>query len=209
MKRRRLVQSIAVVVLAVFAIGIWANGDELNADWLRFFSVAVLAGTAALGMWDRWLWRVDLAQRVKGVPRNLGGTWKGTLTSFWIDPTTGEAPPEKPAFLVVRQTASEVSVILLTDESRSDSSLAVVRGPEGAISLDYMYLNRPDSRHEHRSRIHHGSASLDVTGRPVTRLKGRYWTDRGSQGELGFIARSARTADDYDEARGFFKSKIG
>ena len=67
-----------------------------------------------------------------------------------------------------------------------------------------MYLNRPDSSVEHRSRMHHGSASLDITGAPATRLRGRYWTDRDSEGELDFRERNRMLADDYDEADALF-----
>ena len=59
MKRRLLVQSIAFVVVAVFAVGIWASGDEVQAGWLRFFSVAVAAALGLLALWDNWLWRLS------------------------------------------------------------------------------------------------------------------------------------------------------
>jgi hypothetical protein len=204
MKHRLAIQVVAAVVVGVFAIGIWASGDKVDVGWLRFFSAAVLAAVAVLALWDRVLWKRPLFQRIRGVPRNLGGTWKGTLTSFWTDPQTGKPPAPKPAYLVIRQTVSAVSVALLTDESRSMSSYGVVSTVDGAASLDYIYLNRPDSRVEHRSRMHHGSASLDITGCPATRLRGRYWTDRDSRGELDFTARSPKTADDFDEAQALF-----
>jgi hypothetical protein len=62
-----------------------------------------------------------------------------------------------------------------------------------------MSLNRPDSRVEHRSRMHHGSASLDVTGCPATRLRGRYSTDRDTKGE-----HAGQTCDEFDEAQALF-----
>ena len=77
-------------------------------------------------------------------------------------------------------------------------------GGDGSASLDYMYLNRPDSRFEHRSRMHHGSTSLDITGLPAKRLHGRYWTDRDSKGELDFVERKKHAAEDYQEAAGLF-----
>jgi hypothetical protein len=204
MKQRPAVQVVAAVVVAVFALGIWASGDRVNVGWLKFFSAAVLAAVAVLALWDRWLWKLGWIQRIPHVPRNLNGTWQGKLASLWIDPGTGEQLPEKAAYLVVRQTASTVSVTLLTDESRSKSSLALVSALDGAASLDYMYLNQPDTQVEHRSRMHHGSTSLLVTGCPATRLKGRYWTDRDTRGELDFSARRTGSADDYEQAAAFF-----
>src|SRR5262245_27604508 len=99
---------------------------------------------------------------------------------------------------MVRQTWSKISVTLLTDESTSKSSLAKVRPRNGSADVDYMYLNEPDSNVEHRSRMHHRSTSLAITGNPATRLRGRYWTDRDSRGEVDFNERKTAFADDYE-----------
>lgn len=204
MSRRLLVQVVASVVVVVFGVGIWLAGGKVHLWWLRFFALAVLAATALLWLWETTLWKSSVAQRKSGVPRDVGGTWKGKLDSFWKDPETGKPRPTKPAYLVVRQTASTVSAILLTDESKSVSSLGLVSTGDGVSSLDYMYLNKPDARVEHRSRMHHGSTSLEIIGRPATRLKGRYWTDRDTRGELDLTEHKRATVDDYDEARALF-----
>jgi hypothetical protein len=201
---RPLVQVVTAVVIVVFAIGIWSTGDTVNPAWLRFFSVAVLIATIVLAIWDRWLWRLPVAQALQSVPRDLTGTWRGTLTSFWEDPVTKERPVPKVVFLVIRQTASQTNVVLLTEESSSRSSLASVSDDGAGASLAYMYLNRPDSRVEHRSRMHNGSAFFEVSGRPATRIRGRYWTDRDSRGELDFDQRAHDRAEDFREASKLF-----
>jgi hypothetical protein len=198
------VHVIAGITVLVFAAGIILSGGEVESSWLRFYAYAATFGVVALTLWNRWIWRLRLAQRFKSVPCDLNGTWKGTLETQWKDPATGASPPAKPAYLVVRQTASSMSVTMLTDEMRSRSSLASVSAAEDGTSLNYIYLSRPDSRVEHRSRMHPGATSLDVTGRPATRLKGRYWTDRDSRGELDFVDRVAKHVDDYDSAESLF-----
>lgn len=205
MKRTITVRVVVAVVILVFVAGTWVQDGQLNLGWLKFFSLAVLLAGLVLMVWDIWLWKVPLVQRVPGVPRNAHGTWKGVLTSFWVDPSTGSRPAPKPVYLVIRQTATKVSVKLLTDESRSSSSLATIsQTGEEVFELIYVYINRPDSRVEHRSRMHHGSTVLDISGRPARRLRGRYWTDRDSKGELDFTARTKHIADDFDEAASFF-----
>lgn len=204
MKQRILVQVVASVVVVVFWIGIWSTGGHVHLGWLRFFSAAVLAATALLWLWETVLWKSSVSQRINGVPRDLNGTWKGTLDSFWEDPATNKRTPTKSAYLVIRQTASTVRAILLTCESKSVSSLGLVSRGDGIASLDYMYLNRPDAQVEHRSRMHHGSTSLEIIGRPATRLTGRYWTDRDARGELDFKERSKSKVDSFDEAAGLF-----
>jgi hypothetical protein len=205
MTNRSRVQIVAAVVVLVFAGGIWLTGGSLHAQWLRFYAAAVFVATLVLGLWERLVWRLPPMQRLNGVPRDLRGTWKGTLTSFWEDPATGASPPPKPAYLVIHQSATSVSVSIFTDESRSHSSLGRVTMSTNFMSLDYMYLNRPDSRFEHRSRMHHGSTSLDISGRPATRLKGHYWTDRDTRGELDFTERVGKSVDDYDSASALFR----
>lgn len=198
------VQLVAVIVVLVFAVGILLTGGSPSPSWLRFYSYAVSAALLVLLIWNRWLWRLKAVQKISAVPRDLTGTWRGTLTSQWVAPTTGSPPPPKTAFLVVRQTWSSVSATMLTDEMRSHSSLAKVSPGDGISQLDYMYLSSPDSGVEHRSRMHHGSTSLAVTGNPAARLRGRYWTDRDSRGELDFTQRVAGRADDFESASQLF-----
>lgn len=204
MKRTITIRVIVAVVVVVFVIGTWVQDGRPDLAALKFFSAAVLLSTVVFNLWDFWLWRLPLAQWIPGVPRSVRGTWKGTLTSFWVDPNTGKSPEPKTVYLVVQQTGSLVIVKLLTDESRSTSALANVSEVDGSFLLTYLYLNKPDMRVEHRSRIHHGSAVFDISGRPARRLKGRYWTDRDSKGELEFGERSKKLADDFAEAADFF-----
>jgi hypothetical protein len=95
-------------------------------------------------------------------------------------------------------------VKLLTDESTSTSSLGQVSSLDGAFVLAYLYLNKPEMRVEHQSRMHHGSAVLDISGSPANHLKGRYWTDRDSKGELDFAERVNKLADDFGSATRLF-----
>lgn len=207
MKKTIAIRVIVGVVVGIFMVSAWVHSEKPDWSTLKLFSTAVFVCTAIFNAWDFWLWRLPLIQRIPGVgvPRSVRGTWKGTLTSFWIDPETGNNPPQKAVFLVVQQTASVVSVKLLTNESNSTSSLAEVSEVDGSFQLTYLYLNKPDLRVEHRSRIHHGSTALHVSGSPARRLKGRYWTDRDSKGELEFTDwNKKKLADDFAEAAELF-----
>lgn len=207
MRRTIIVRIVAGVVLAVFVVETWLKSGQLNLGWLKYFSLAVTIATIILGLWDIWLWRLPLFQRLPGVPRSVRGTWKGILTSFWKDPATGQSPPPKIVYLVVRQSGTLVSVKLLTDESSSTSSLADVSAVDGSFVLTYMYINRPDMQVEHRSRMHHGSTVFEISGLPARRLNGRYWTDRDSKGEFDFTERRMKLADDFTEAAELFGVK--
>ncbi len=202
--RDLLVRYVAVVVVAVFGIGILATGDEVQVEWLRFFAFATLVASLGLLSWEHVLWRLPLTQRIPQVPRNIRGTWRGQLVSHWVNPETGNRIEPKTLYLVIRQTASTLIVTLITDESKSKSSSAALDRSDGQWALAYMYLNKPNMAVEHRSRMHHGSTLLELSGSPVARLTGRYWTDRDSKGELELTDRNAQIVDDYDSARRLF-----
>jgi DNA segregation ATPase FtsK/SpoIIIE-like protein len=203
--QKALIQFVATTVVLVFAIGIILSGDQVQSSWLGYYSYAVTAATIALALWNKWIWRWKWAQKLPHVPRSIRGTWRGTLASAWINPDTGQSPPPKPVFLVVRQSATTISAVLLTDESSSRSTMANLAEDEIGAALSYIYLNRPKVKVEHRSRMHNGSAFLEVSGRPANRLHGRYWTDRDTRGEFNFDQRRAAIADDFEEAAGLFQ----
>lgn len=206
MTQKALIQIAATTVVLVFAIGIILSGDQVKSSWLSYYSYAVTAATIVLSLWNKWIWRWEWVQKLPHVPRSIRGTWRGTIESEWKDPTTGQSPPPKPVFLVIRQSATTVSAVLLTDESSSRSTMASLTEDVFGTSLTYIYLNRPQVRVEHRSRMHNGSAFLEVSGRPASRLRGRYWTDRNTRGALKFDQRRAEIADDFDEAMRIFQS---
>lgn len=208
MKRRLTVQVVAGVVIIVFVVGTWLKSRQIDLGWLKYFSAAVFVASLVLASYDVLIWRISFVQRIPGIPRCVRGTWKGTLTSFWVDPTTGTRPAPKTAYLVVRQTASVVSVRFFTEESRSVSSFGRVQELDGSVALIYMYLNQPEMHVEYRSRMHHGSSILDISGVPAIRLRGRYWTDRDTKGEVDFISRSPKLADDFLDAEELF-SELG
>lgn len=205
MKGTIAVRVIVAIAFLLLFIAMWVRDGLPDLDILKLSSGAMLLCVVAYSLWDFWLWRLPLAQRIPGVSRDVQGTWKGTLASFWVSPKTGKRIPAKTVYLVIRQTATHVFVKLLTNESKSKSSLAQVSEVEKDFILNYLYVNHPEMKVQHRSHMHFGSVLLDVTGCPAKRPKGRYWTDRDTRGELDFRERVTRLADDFEEAKGFFK----
>lgn len=204
MNRGIVVKLTAAVVISILAVSSWVTRGELDLTLLRFFSTAVLVVTLLLTAYDLFLWRLSLVQRIPGVPRSVRGTWKGTIASMWVDPSTGARINPIDAYVVVRQTSTTVTVRLLTQESTSSSTLARVAQPDGSPVLDYLYLNHPRATVRDRSPMHHGSVALEISGMPAHRMMGWYWTDRDSKGEMKFDTRSSKLADDFDDAAALF-----
>ncbi len=204
MSRRLLAYTAVVAVVAVFGAGIWATGDEVDPEWLRFIGPAAIVVLGLLMLWEKVGWRWTWAQQWNLGPPDVRGTWQGRLESLWRDPATKAPPGGKEVYLVVRQTDSSLSVVLHTVEGRSESTLARASRSASGNDLAYIYVNTPSPEHEDHSRAHRGATWLRIIDQPAAKLDGRYWTDRDSRGMLTFERRSAHPADDFDGARALF-----
>lgn len=197
-----LIQAIVLVIAGVYLIAFLIQGLPTG-ELLRPLGAATSAAGLFVLAYDHFLWRIpNLGRRISKRP-NLRGTWRGTLTSHWSDPETGERiPPIPEVYLVIRQTFWSVSAILITAESKSCSTTAKVEGDGcGQYQLVAMYRNIPRAAVRHRSEVHHGAFKLDIGGEPVGRLEGYYWTDRNTMGELEFDRRQKKTIESYADAQ--------
>jgi len=199
-----LVRVIVVIISTVFVGATWLATGAADVSFLRFFSAAVLSVSISLTIWDKWIWKYSIFQKLTKVTRDVSGTWETRLESFWVDPETGKRTPAKIVYIVVRQTSTQVSVSLLSNESKSQSSLARVVKENDSWILHYIYTNEPVTDFRHRSQIHHGSGVLEIVGNPANRIRGSYWTDRESKGTLSLGRRSGKFAEDYQGAAELF-----
>ena len=204
MNHRLYIQTLAGILALVYTILLWSSGVTPEVKWLRAYSIAVLVGIVLWGVWDRWIWRVSFFQQMQFISPDVSGTWKGELRSHWTDSDTRARPPKKDAYLVVKQTFSSVSVALLTDESQSQSHSVLAKATK-VNGLNYLYLNEPEMAAQEGSHMHRGAAMFRLSDTPVAMLRGRYWTDRETRGELIFNERHSKLADDYEMAAALFR----
>ena len=135
---------------------------------------------------------------------DLRGIWEGKLISQWVNPESGETSGPIPAYLAVRQTLSMIHVRLLTEESSSVLlSGKISREPDGELVLIGTYRNTPRLARRGESPIHYGGLLLEIAGpsRGPLHLRGEYWTDRRTQGELKFDWMSRGNASDFASAK--------
>jgi hypothetical protein len=153
-------------------------------------------------VFDRWAWRWPGVSKIAGSRPDIAGTWRGSLASEWVDPSTRNGiPPDPEVYLVVRETFSTVSAQLLTRESKSETIAGTIDRNGVGTSLIGVYRNVPRSAVRDRSAIHYGALILDVEGSPPGRLDGRYWTDRHTAGELRLDSRTRGIVHGYEAAR--------
>jgi len=199
---RPLIQAIVFIVGGVYFIVYLAKGLPTG-DLLQPLGAAGAAAALFVLAFDHWLWRVPKVGFLVSRRPDIRGTWRGTLASHWIDPQTKQRiPPDPEVYLVIRQTYWTVSANLITKESKSCSTVATVEDDGcGQRQLVAMYRNTPRAAVRHRSEVHHGSFKLDLSGNPVVRLEGYYWTDRNTMGELEFDRRSGKEVEAFQQAQ--------
>jgi hypothetical protein len=143
-------------------------------------------------IFTKWLWKLRIFRGWLVPYPNLNGTWEGMLRSTWTDPATNEIPPPIKALLVIKQSFSSISCVILTAESESYSTTAQINEDDdsGMLRLSYNYLNTSRVTVRGRSQIHNGAAIVKIVSAPRKALEGQYWTDRCTTGEMEFTFKS-------------------
>lgn len=134
-------------------------------------------------------WKWGIFRNWLVIVPDLSGTWDGVLESDWIDPDTKEKTAPINSMLTIRQTLFRVSCVLVTGESssRSISSEFVFDQDAQTCKLIYTYQSDPNQILQAKSRIHYGTAVLNVKGTSANRLlDGDYWTGRRTSGHMSF-----------------------
>jgi hypothetical protein len=150
---------------------------------LGFVPLLLMLGFA---LFDGWLWKKwPVRLVVRGRPR-LGGTWQGTLTSQERKSDGTLVIREAiPVFFVIRETFTDLSVTLITKESKSRSAVASVqRNDSSDFAVHYQYQNNPSQTLRDRSPIHRGGSVIEVSSLDPKNFSGEYWTDRWTKGEF-------------------------
>lgn len=205
MVSKPVVQTIVTLAIGLWAILLTIQGVAVELAWLRWVSLITGVVVLLLLAFDRWLWRLRPIRRLVRVPV-VSGTWKGKLTSAWRDPQSGEQRPPTTVYLSIRQTYSTIDVCLISEESRSASLAARLETGAGGAELTYTYRNAPKLLIQDRSRVHEGTAVLQVHGEPPAALTGHYWTSRDTKGEIEFRDRVPTRHSDYETAAKAFRA---
>jgi len=200
-------------VVALYRIHglLWSSGlvfrqesnGPLDRGGYRLRAVPILATIAALFAWHGWQWRFFHPWLVP-FP-NLNGTWQGFIQTTWKNPETGKTPGPIPAILTVKQSFMRISCVMRTAEMVSRSFLADfwLDGDEQIRKLSYSYTSNPLPSVVDRSNPHSGTMVFEIVGTPATKLKGVYWTDRKTTGEVTLEFRERKRLEEMPEDLGY------
>ena len=187
--------------VAFWAIMLFLQGLPLTIAMFAPFGAVVGALSFTLLLFDKWAWKWPIFRGWLVKRPDIDGVWKGEIQSDWIDPETGKGIPTIDCFVVVRQTASKLSIRLLTKESRSETvSSGIEVCGDDTFEITCAYRNKPKSMYRYRSEVHYGAMLLPAdTARPK-RLEGEYWTDRKTTGQMVLTDRRSGKPMTFDEA---------
>lgn len=201
---------IQIVAFLGLSVAFWMillaiRGMPLSWEMLLPFSAVVGAVSTTLLVFDAWAWKLPIFRGWLVKRPVIHGTWKAILQSDWINPQTNEGIGPIDGFVVVRQSASKLSIQLFTKESRSTSvSSAIDECYDGTFNINCTYCNHPKSEHRDRSEVHYGAMLLFVDNANPERVEGEYWTDRKTNGSIALIERSKQTCATFTEAQQIF-----
>lgn len=186
-----------VVALAAASWFVVALLMDIPVDqrWAKPLGVATSATVLIVLAFDRfvWLW---LPRSIVQHPR-LRGTWRVELT-FPME--SGESFETREAYVVIRQTLSSISVVMLFESSRSESLTASLRKLQGRYELSYVYWSSADVLHRLSNEPHRGAVDLVVRMTPRTGFAGDYWTDRRTIGQIVSQGHTKLLLEDFASA---------
>lgn len=208
---KNLNKSVFVWLLVGISVGAWITFDSIGvakptnvAGIFELLSSVVTVDSLLIAFFLKWGWRWSLLHPWLVPYPNLNGVWVGRIVSTYEAGDTSERIAPVAAEVTIRQSFAEVSCVMQTSEMRSTSALAGfdLNVEQQQKQLAYIYCSRPNLTVAQKSPMHDGAVVLEIIGEPPTKLAGRYWTTRGTQGQLELV-RSCSTFN----ARGGNKPK--
>ena len=127
----------------------------------------------------KYFWKGKIFRFLVPIPY-LGGKWIGILRYCYEGKSY-----EKQIEASIKQDLFHLQILIKTNESESKSCCASFNIDEfrGERELFYTYMNIPNIKERTHSVIHYGSSKLSII-EENTKLRGCYWTDRQSIGEI-------------------------
>lgn len=149
-----------------------------------------------------WKWRI-FRQWLVPFP-DLNGTWIGYIDSNWRNPKTGEYVQKIPVMLVIYQTFTSISCVMHTQEMKSYSILEGfnIQSEQQIRQFAYIFSTDPRLLLSDRNIRHNGTMMFDIIGEKEIKLKGKYWTDRNTQGEITLVIHSYKRLHEIPDILG-------
>lgn len=197
-----------ISMLVIFSVLIWVlilyvTGTELKVSWeaLKHLPTVVSIDTVLWLLFIKWGWKYNVFQKWLVPFPCLEGTWEGTLQTTWINPETGNTSRLIPVILVIKQSFISISCVMYSQEMTSQSYAAefLFDRENNLKKITYTYRSIPRATVRNRSVIHDGTVLLEVIATPFRVLRGEYWTNRKSTGEVDLKFKSKELMQSFPD----------
>ncbi len=208
---KNLNSKIFVGLLLVISVVVWIillliSGMPLCFSWDAFKKLPTVLSfdLLLLGLFVKCFWKAKCFYKWLVPFPDLNGTWQGSIQTAWKNPETGEIPGPIPVILTIKQSFTHINCVMRTAEMTSRSYLADfwLNDDEQIRMLGYSYHSKPLPSVQNRSHPHDGTMIFNVIGDPVEKLKGTYWTERQTKGEVVLSFREKRQLEEFPEDLG-------
>lgn len=193
-----LVKAIIYITLAAMGFA-WLL---LGTTALTYAGLIVMAINLVFLGFARRAWRWPILNGCIVKHPDLTGTWRYEIDSEYVDPLTG-SKVKKTAFAVVKQTLTSTTILVWTDNARSESIGATIEiDRHDLFTLAVPFICKV--RSEHDEPIHYGCALFEKVRRGAEEIEGRYWTERATQGSVRLSDRRPEEIGSYAEGLTLF-----
>lgn len=186
------IKSFLYILLSISAflwisIAIYSDIDLSNVfGFMLILPKVITIDLILVSIFAKWMWKWRIFQKWLVPFPDLNGTWEGFIKSSWLNPKTKKYLNQIPAILTIKQSFFKINCVMHTSEMKSISySENLIFNNEKQIrKLIYNYASKPRILLSDRSIYHEGTICFDIIGNPPNKLKGEYWTNRKTNGEI-------------------------
>lgn len=178
---------VSISAIAWFVLS-WYSGIDLSniVDFLKIIPKVVTIDAIIVGIFTKFLWKFRIFRGWLVPFPNLNGTWTGEIHSDWINPKNKKNISPIPVMLTIDQTFFHINFLMTTEEMKSHSYVEGFKiDKENQIKqVAYLYTSKPRIVLDSRSLPSDGAIIFEIIEKPKMKLKGQYWTDRKTKGEI-------------------------
>lgn len=191
---------VSIIISFLVMIVLKKEFDQLL-DWLSITSYVITIEFFCFWLFSTYLWKLRIFRNWLVPFPDLTGTWVGYLQTTWQDPETGKTPAPIKCMLVINHNYYRIKVNFLSAESISYSYSEEIKFEKDTNlkRVSYQYTNEPSIILHDRSKSHDGTMVLALIEKDTLKLKGVYYTDRKSTGEIEVSLQTRKLLDDLSQ----------
>lgn len=211
MASRPFLIAITIITLVAYAGNAIIHGHAMPSDLIGAVSPAVGVLSIIMLLYDKWLWALPGINLLQKKLPDLRGTWRVKIVSDYIDPQTNKTKSPFMAYFSIYQTNSSLTIRQYSEESDSVTlATTIITEPDDTHRIAAVYDNTPSLlRRNTGSTRHHGGFILRYSDGNNVRLKGQYWTDRKTIGEMDAERISPKNSGNLEDAQALESPKKG